>query len=81
MAVGLPIICSDFPVWKELIEKYNCGICIPCNNIKKAIEAVQFLLNNPQIAKTMGENGRKIVYEQFNWEKEAEKMFLIYHIN
>ena len=28
MAAGLPIICSDFPVWRELVERHRLGLCV-----------------------------------------------------
>lgn len=28
MTAGIPIICSDFRVWKNFIEKYHCGIAV-----------------------------------------------------
>src|SRR5690625_7556260 len=41
MNAGLPIICSDFPVWKQFINKYECGITVdPYNEteIKNALD-------------------------------------------
>ena len=28
MYYGLPIICTDFDLWKEIIDKYKCGIYV-----------------------------------------------------
>ena len=40
MAAGLPVICSDFELWKEIIEKNNCGICVNPNNIVEISNAI-----------------------------------------
>ena len=78
MYAGIPVIASDFPLWKEFIEKYKCGICVDPKNIQKISEAINFLKDNPEIARTMGENGRKAAIEEFSWKNEEKELFNIY---
>src|SRR5262249_8637864 len=28
MSVGLPIVASNFQLWKDIVEKNNCGLCV-----------------------------------------------------
>lgn len=74
MNAGLPIICSDFPVWKEFIEKHNCGITVDPNNDAEIKAAIDYLRNHPDEARQMGENGKKAVLEQLNWRSEERKL-------
>lgn len=74
MNVGLPIICSDFPLWKEFIEKHQCGIVVDPYNETEINEAIEYLRNNQDIAKEMGENGKRAVMEELNWNIEAQKL-------
>lgn len=78
MKAGLPVICTDFVLWKEVVEKNNCGICVNPNNIIEISDAINFLINNPKIAIQMGENGQRIVSETYNWECEEKKLIQIY---
>lgn len=78
MMAGLPVICTDFILWKEVVERNNCGICVNPNNINEISDAINYLINNPNIAKQMGENGRRIVQEKYNWEYEEKKLLEIY---
>lgn len=78
MAAGIPIIASDFPLWKEIIEKRGCGICVEPQNPKSIAKALSFLAENPDKARRMGENGRKAVREVYNWEKESQKLLNLY---
>jgi len=78
MAAGLPVIASDFPLWKKIIDDAGCGICIDPTDPRKIAEAILYLFNNPQLRKQMGENGRKAVLEKYNWEKESEKLLAVY---
>jgi glycosyltransferase involved in cell wall biosynthesis len=80
MSAGIPIIASDFPLWRSIIEGNNCGICVDPLNPKEITEAINYLIENSALAKSMGENGRKAVIEKFNWEREHQKLILIYRM-
>ncbi|MBP8990882.1 MAG: glycosyltransferase family 4 protein [Spirochaetes bacterium] len=80
MSAGIPVIASNFPLWKEIVEGNKCGICIDPQSPEEIAKAVEYLLNNPEIAKQMGENGRKVVEEKYNWEKEGKKLLEVYSI-
>ncbi|MUK87346.1 glycosyltransferase [Ornithinibacillus sp. L9] len=74
MSAGLPIICSNFPVWKKFMETYECGIAVDPYNEHEIKEAIEFLRNNPQEVIRMGENGKSAVVEKLNWSVEEEKL-------
>jgi len=78
MASGLPIIASNFPLWKEIIEDDNCGICVDPASPEEIAKAVLFLKENPVEARDMGVNGLKLVQEKYNWRQEENKLFAVY---
>lgn len=78
MSAGLPVIASDFSLWREIIEKNNCGICVDPLNSRAIASAINTLLEDAKLAKTMGENGRKLVFKKYNWSIESEKLFKFY---
>ena len=78
MAAGIPVISSNFRLWKEIIEVNNCGICIDPSNPKKIAEAIQYFLDNKNIAQKMGKNGRCAVENKYNWDCEAHKLLNCY---
>lgn len=79
MQYGMPIICSNFPVWKNLVEDNDCGICVNPNSESEIKNAITFLQENPERAKEMGRNGIKAVKDQFNWTIEEEKLIDLYN--
>jgi len=79
MAAGLPVIASNFPLWQEIVEGNNCGLTIDPLNPREIAGAVEYLIEHPDEAKRMGENGRKAVLEKYNWENESKKLLLSYH--
>ncbi|MCB0400600.1 MAG: glycosyltransferase family 4 protein [Flavobacteriales bacterium] len=78
MAARLPVIASDFPLWKSIIEDNNCGICVDPQNFKAIAQAIKQLQENPGLVKVMGKNGHRLVTERYNWEKEADKLIAFY---
>jgi glycosyltransferase involved in cell wall biosynthesis len=78
MMAGLPVICTDFILWKEVVEKNNCGICVNPRNISEIIDAINYLLNNPEIAMQMGRNGRDAVFKEYNWNTQTQKLLSVY---
>ena len=80
MLAGIPVIASDFPLWREIINKYDCGILVNPHNPKQISAACQKLLSNQALAEQMGKNGRQAVLNHFNWEQEQTKLFNFYSV-
>lgn len=78
MMAGLPIICTNFNLWKEMVDNYHCGICVDPKNVDEIADAIRYLLDNPEEARRMGENGRRAVKEEFNWSVEEKKLLALY---
>jgi len=78
MCAGLPVIASDFKLWREIIQDAECGICVDPLSPKQIADAANFLHNNPDIAEQMGRNGRKAVVDKYNWNIEKEKLIQLY---
>ena len=78
MKAGLPLICTDFVLWKELVEENNCGICVSPRDEDQVEEAMKYIFEHPDEAKQMGENGRAAINEKYNWGNEEEKLYNLY---
>ncbi len=74
MSAGLPIITSNFPLWREIVEGNQCGICVDPLDPKAIGEAIQYLIDLPAEAEQMGKNGRQAVEKKYNWSIEEQKL-------
>ena len=78
MAAGIPIICSDFPVWRALVEGAGAGICVDPLDQTEVVAAVRHLIGHPEEARRMGRNGRRAFESRYNWETQAQKLLDLY---
>lgn len=73
-ACGKPVVSTATTGAKEIIvDGYN-GFLVPVGDSEKLAEKILALLQNPSLAQTMGENGKKLVFEKFDGRKNTEKI-------
>ena len=78
MGAGLPIIASDFPLWREIIQDQNCGMLVDPTNVTAIAAAIDWMYQHPEEARLMGENGRRAIQSKLNWEAEAKTLHKVY---
>jgi len=78
MSAGIPVIVSDFPLWRELIEEVECGLLVDPRNATSIAEAMTWILENPMKAEEMGKRGRRAVQDRLNWGKEKQSLLSLY---
>jgi glycosyltransferase involved in cell wall biosynthesis len=74
MSSGIPVIASNFPLWRDIIEGNRCGLCVDPLDPRAIASAIDYLVTHPDVARTMGENGRRAVLERYNWAVQANKL-------
>jgi glycosyltransferase involved in cell wall biosynthesis len=78
MAAGIPVIASDFPAWREIIEGARCGLLVDPLRPGEIAEAIEFVLTHPADAEEMGRRGRVAVRERYSWDTQADVLFDLY---
>lgn len=78
MSIKLPVITSNFKLYKNVIETYNCGYCIDPFSSEDLASKIDVLLNDNTLVQQMGENGYKATLKKFNWSQEELKLFGTY---
>lgn len=71
MSAGLPLIASDFALWRKIIEREQCGLLVNPLDLAAMAKAIQWILEHPEEAEAMGRRGQKAVFDRYNWDTEA----------
>ena len=79
MSAGIPVIASDFPAWREIIEPLQCGLLVDPMSPVKISEAMIWIMEHPKEAHDMGMRGRKAVEQTYNWQHESVALLRMYH--
>ena len=78
MAAGLPVVASNFPLWKGILEDAGCGICVDPTKADEVRDACIYMIEHPAEAQEMGRKGRTAILDKYSWTKEEQKLLDLY---
>lgn len=68
MASGRPVILVASGEASQIVNDYQAGITVEPGDIKGLVQALKTLLDQPQLRRTLGENGRRAAAQHFDRE-------------
>lgn len=69
IGMGVPVIASDFPNFRSIVDAGPCGICVDPNDEAAIAGAMQALADDAARSRELGRNGRQLIEAEYNWEK------------
>ncbi|MHA1834601.1 MAG: glycosyltransferase family 4 protein [Candidatus Baldrarchaeia archaeon] len=78
LSCATPVVATNVGGIPEVVKDHQNGILVPPNNAAKLAEGIQYLLDNENVRKKLGENGRKWVIDNFSSDVIAKSLFQIY---
>ena len=78
MAAGIPVIASDFPLWRGIVAEAGCGLLVDPRDPQAVADAIRWILEHPREAEAMGARGREAVVRRYNWNLEAQRLIEFY---
>jgi glycosyltransferase involved in cell wall biosynthesis len=81
MALGLPVIVSDFPLYREVVESSSCGLCVDPLDSAALAAALEQLVRDPTMAQQFGRNGREAVQKRYRWDQQLDALEGFYRDN
>jgi colanic acid/amylovoran biosynthesis glycosyltransferase len=73
-AAGLPIVSTRHADIPEVVLHGQTGFLAEERNVEQLIHSLEVLINDPLLRKTMGDQGRQHIIENYNIENEASKL-------
>lgn len=78
MACGLPIVASRVGGIPMIVKNKVTGILFDPGNVRQLTSALERLIEDPEIRKTLGENGRKRIYDSLHPDRFIDRHFQLY---
>jgi glycosyltransferase involved in cell wall biosynthesis len=78
MGAGIPVIASDFPLWRRIIGDAGCGYLVDPRDVSAIAKTIEYVLTHPAEAEAMGHRGQAAVLAHYNWDTEAKKLTALY---
>lgn len=78
MAMGLPAVVSNFPLYRDVIDRTKGGAAVDPTDIDAIFEATCKFVENLELCREVGETGRCAIEQYFNWQVEEAKLYDLY---
>jgi len=78
MACGLPVVTTDVGGIPDILEDGAVGFVVPHSNPAAMADAIEKILNKPELAKQMGEEGRRRAENVYSRKAMAHKNAIFY---
>ena len=75
MQVGVPFVCSNFPLYQKLLDKCDSGISVDPLDIEGIATAIHCLLDDPDKYNNLSKNGIIALNKDYNWSSQENKLF------
>ena len=76
MACGKPMIMSNFAYWQEIFK--DSSLYVDPSNSADIANKIKFLMDNKELQKSMGIVNKRLSQDDYNWEKESQKLLDLY---
>lgn len=78
MAAGIPVVASDFPQVREVVEDSASGLVVDTTRPEAIAAGIRRVLDDPDEAVAMGERGRAAVRDRYHWARAAAVLRSVY---
>ena len=77
MACERPVVITSGSCMRREVAQAEAGLVVNCE-VEELAQALIRLLDDPQLRRRMGQNGKNLVEAKFTWSKVAERMLGVY---
>jgi glycosyltransferase involved in cell wall biosynthesis len=69
LAMGKPVVVTDIPASRGILEDCDCGIYVPSTHPMKIAKGIAYAYDNKESLSRWGNKGRLIVKNRYEWDK------------
>lgn len=73
MGASLPVVASDVPSMRRIIDDASCGMLVEPENAAALADVLVKLLLDRSLRQTLGTNGREAVSGRYAWSNDASR--------
>ena len=78
MAAGLPVIASDFPLWRSILEPLDCATFVDETSSEAVARAVSAYSNDVELLHRHGRNAKRAALAELNWTSQEKTLLAVY---
>lgn len=78
MACGVPVVASDLPAVREIIEHNENGILVRADRPAELARGIRILLDYPDFRKNLGEKAQQTIEDRFTWTRSEQQLRRVY---
>jgi glycosyltransferase involved in cell wall biosynthesis len=78
MSAGIPVVASNFPLWRQIVTETGSGLCVDPRDPDAIAAAIDRLAGDAEFAAACGRNGARAVAGEFNWSVQAARLVRLY---
>jgi len=78
MCAGLPVIASNLPGCREIVQSARCGLLVDPLDPQELAQAITYLWTHSEEARAMGQRGFEAIQQRYNWASEEKHLLALY---
>jgi glycosyltransferase involved in cell wall biosynthesis len=78
MHCGRPVVATDFPTVRRLLDEVKCGVLFRPGDAKDLSSALKRILADESLRHELSSNAERAATQRYNWENESQKLLEIY---
>jgi glycosyltransferase involved in cell wall biosynthesis len=78
MHCGMPIVASDFPGIRRVLNETKCGILFRPGDTKELANVLRRVLVDDALRYQLSSNAERAAGQRYNWENESQKLIDLY---
>ncbi|MFZ5950718.1 MAG: glycosyltransferase [Candidatus Rifleibacteriota bacterium] len=79
MAYAVPMVASDLPVVRELLQNHDCGCLVRPDRPAELARAIRLLFLHPERSRELGKAARSLLQQKFTWQISKNQLQQVYN--